>query len=360
MGSESGDAFTSPIVATSSEVSFRRVFLVTGSSGRLGSALFEHLARTSSSACGDERTSLSGASQKTRRQEEKSVEVIGMDPKPGRFTSCSPDDADSLFEQRLDVSGTRLVVFHAGALHKPNVSTHSQEEFVQKNILFTAHLIALCTGLKHATLEKVIFTSTTSVFGSSFSSSGEVAWVDHTTVPPAFAKNIYGMTKIACEQLMSLAANKEKGGEVRFVVLRACRFFPEEDDRETHHDDLDEDNLKLLHVFNGRRLLTADVVGAHVAALETRFERFECLNLGNRIALQNSDRASLEHSADKVLLERYPFVQRVLEKQNWKLPRRIDRVYDASRTFSILKNWTLSGTPEAICSSIERGEQVQW
>lgn len=110
-------------------------YIVTGSSGRLGSALIERLGPSN---------------------------CIGIDPRPGPFTNHSCEDLDRAFGL---VRGP-FVVFHAGSLHKPDMATKDEKEFVRLNIIFTQRLVEL--ALSHPGLEKFVYTSTTSVFGASF------------------------------------------------------------------------------------------------------------------------------------------------------------------------------------------------
>jgi nucleoside-diphosphate-sugar epimerase len=54
------------------------------------------------------------------------------------------------------------IVFHAATFHKPHVSTHARQEFIDTNITGTLNLLeeAVDAGVK-----SFIYTSTTSVFG---------------------------------------------------------------------------------------------------------------------------------------------------------------------------------------------------
>jgi UDP-glucose 4-epimerase len=306
------------------------VIFVTGSSGRLGSALCEDL-----------------CNGKTR--------IIGIDPKPGRHTSYHSDRVEDAFATLK--RGEIFVVFHCGALHKPDITRNTREEFIQANVLFTARLIRLAR--ENEGLVRFVFTSTTSVFGAVMSDRDSrskckvhgCAFLTNASEP--CPKNIYGITKLSAE---SVIYDHLDG---RFITLRACRFFPEEDDRETKHDDLSEDNLKFLHVLNGRRLLLSDVVAAHKAALLHKTgERSEVLNLGNVVSL--TEEMTLDGNADKELLKAYPFLQQVLDKRpDWKIPKCIDRVYQFSSTFEKL-NWRPVFTPEQVAKLIVKGKPVPW
>ncbi len=149
-----------------------------------------------------------------------------------------------------------------------------------------------------------------------------------------------------------------------FIVLRACRFFLEQDDREATRGDTtisDEDNLKFVHTLNGRRLTLRDVVGAHMAALRVR-QRFALVNLGNVVALQREDAVSLGDVArgSAILVARYGEpLRRVLETRQWLLPSRIDRVYDVSQAVRVL-HWTPVDTPAELCRQLLAGEPIVW
>jgi UDP-glucose 4-epimerase len=254
------------------------VVLVTGSSGRLGGALCARF-----------------------------PEAIGLDVRPGGRTTHSDLDAAFAELERRCEGGREAIVFHAGALHKPNLATHSLEEFVELNIAFTAKMLRLLATSTVVKLRKLVFTSTTSVFGGGYGSG--TVWVDEKSTP--VIKNVYGWSKRAAEQLIELQKRPQ------FVILRACRFFPEEDDRDTPHDDLEEQNLKFVHLLNGRRLLLQDVVSAHVCAATIGASESFCVNLGNTVAVARHEGMSV---TAEVLLESYPFLAQVLKRKHWKLP----------------------------------------
>jgi len=109
--------------------------LVTGSSGHLGEAL-------------------------VRTLRDLGHEVIGLDVREGQFTDQIGTITDRSCVRRC-IAGARTV-FHASALHKPHVATHSRQDFVDTNITGTLNLLEEATS---AGTESFVFTSTTSVFG---------------------------------------------------------------------------------------------------------------------------------------------------------------------------------------------------
>src|SRR5512145_2015970 len=88
--------------------------LVTGSAGHLGEALVRALQNTSH-------------------------EVIGLDLIHSDFTSEVGSIADRYFVRRC-MKGVDAVL-HAATLHKPHVSTHSRQSFVDTNITGTLNLL---------------------------------------------------------------------------------------------------------------------------------------------------------------------------------------------------------------------------
>src|SRR5262249_49487343 len=160
-------------IARRAEIASMKV-LVTGSAGHLGEALV----RTLQSA---------------------SHEVVSLDRTPSPLTSNVGSVADrSCVRQCL--RGVEAV-FHAATLHKPHVVTHSRQDFVDTNITGTLNLLeeAMSAGVA-----SFVFTSTTSAFGGALTppAGAPAAWVteDVRSIP----RNIYGVTKVAAEDLCEL------------------------------------------------------------------------------------------------------------------------------------------------------------
>src|SRR5262249_38661484 len=115
-------------------------------------------------------------------------------------------------------------VLHTATLHKPHVATHARQDFVDVNITGTLNLLeeALAVGVR-----RFVFTSTTSVYGYALQPAPDApaVWVDEDLVP--IPKNIYGVTKLAAENLCALFQRKFG---LPCLILRTSRFFPESDD----------------------------------------------------------------------------------------------------------------------------------
>lgn len=273
--------------------------LVTGSSGHLGEALMRLL-------------------------REAGREAKGLDIKPGEFTDHVGSITDAEFVRGC-VRGVDAVV-HAATLHKPHVVTHSRQDFVDVNISGTLNLLEAAHEHK---LKSFIFTSTTSAFGHVLSpeDGAPAAWVTEDLAPKP--KNIYGITKLAAENLCALFHEKYA---LPALVLRTSRFFPEEDDSKAIRDGYDDLNAKVNELLY-RRVDIADAAQAHICALE----RASDIGFGKYIVSATSpfshdDVAALREDAPAVV-RRYVAFDKEFERRGWKMFSSIDRVYvnDAAR-----------------------------
>jgi UDP-glucose 4-epimerase len=112
------------------------------------------------------------------------------------------------------------VVFHAATLHKPHVATHSRQDFIDTNITGTLQLLEEAVA---AGLQSFIFTSTTSVLGDALvpAAGAPAAWVAEEITP--VPKNIYGVSKVAAEDLCQLLHRNQK---LACIVLRTPLAWP--------------------------------------------------------------------------------------------------------------------------------------
>src|SRR5439155_12159136 len=115
--------------------------------------------------------------------------------------------------------------------------------------------------------------------------------------------NIYGVTKVAAEDLCALA-HRNQG--LPCLVLRTSRFFAEPDDDPSARDAYDDANLK-VNEFLHRRVDIADVVDAHLLALD----RAPALGFGRYIIsattpLHPGDAGELRRDAPSVVGRRAP------------------------------------------------------
>jgi len=276
---------------------------VTGSSGHLGEALVRVL----------------GAD---------GHDVVGLDLLP----SPHPDLVASLVERgavREAVAGVDAVL-HTATLHKPHVATHTRQDFVDTNVTGTLVLLEEAAA---AGVGRFVLTSTTSAFGRALTPGPDepAAWVTEEVAPRP--RNVYGATKTAAEDLCELVA---RDAGLPCVVLRTSRFFPEGDDRDdvrTEYPDLNAKVNELLH----RRVDLEDVVGAHLAALESAprlgFDRFV---VSATTPFTPDDLAELRTDARAVVRRAFPDVDAVYAERGWRLFPGIDRVYVNARAREVL------------------------
>ncbi len=272
--------------------------LVTGSSGHLGEALVRQL-----------------------RDQQRAVR--GLDIKPSPFTT----HVGSIVERTVvkdAMSGVNAVI-HAATLHKPHVATHSRQAFVDSNITGTLNLLeeAIACGV-----DAFVFTSTTSTFGDALRPppGAPAAWISEDV--QAVPKNIYGVTKLAAEDLCALF-HRLHG--LNTIVLRTSRFFPEEDDSQAIREGYEDANAK-ANEFLYRRVDIEDVVDVHLLALkkapEIGFDRFI---ISATSPFKRDDLADLRTDAAAVTRKRCPEHAAEYERRGWSMFPSIDRVYINSR-----------------------------
>lgn len=268
--------------------------LVTGSSGHLGEAMVRSL-------------------------RESGHEVVGMDIKESAFTDVvgSVDDTGSVSECMKDVQ----VVYHTATLHKPHVATHSMQDFIDTNVSGT---LTLLQAAKANGIKAFIFTSTTSVFGDALRplAGTPAAWVTEDVKP--IPKNIYGVTKMAAEDLCLLFHRKQG---LNCIILRTSRFFPEEDDDKLKRQKYSGENAKASE-YLFRRVELEDVVSAHIAAANRAAE----LGFGRYIISATTpflpeDLQELNTNALAVVCKRAPGYAEVYDRLGWTMFDKIDRVY---------------------------------
>jgi UDP-glucose 4-epimerase len=269
--------------------------LVTGSAGHLGEALMRTLP-----AAGHE--------------------PIGVDLKPSPYTMHVGTIADRAFVHGC-MRGVEAVL-HTATLHKPHVATHTRQDFVDTNVTGTLHLLEEAVA---ARVRAFVFTSTTSAFGRALvpPPGAPAAWITEDVAP--VPKNIYGVTKVAAEDLCEMFHHRTG---LPCLVLRTSRFFPEEDDRKETREAYADLNAK-ANEFLYRRVDVEDVVSAHRLALD----RGPALGFGRYIVsattpFTREDLPDLRDGAPDVVARRVPAYRKVYAARAWTMFPGIDRVYD--------------------------------
>jgi len=296
--------------------------LVTGSAGHLGEALMRSLP-----AAGHE--------------------AIGLDLLASPFT----DAVGTITDRALVDDYLRGVdgVIHAATLHKPHVATHRQQDFVDTNIAGT---LALLEAAVAAGVGRFVFTSTTSAFGAALTpaTGAPAAWVTEAVAP--VPRNIYGVTKVAAEDLCELVHRRDG---LPCVVLRTSRFFPEEHDNRAMRQSFADANAK-ANEFLFRRVDLEDVVQAHLLALERApalgFDRYI---VSATTPFRPEDAGRLRRDAAAVLAARCPEYEAVYARLGWRMFEAVDRVYVNDKARAAL-GWQPAYDFARVLARLDRGE----
>lgn len=299
--------------------------LVTGSAGHLGEGLIRSLRAAGS-------------------------ETVGLDISESELTDVVASVSD-----RPAVAAAMNgadVVLHAATLHKPHIVTHSKQAFIDTNV--TGTLVLLEEAVR-AGVKSFVFTSSTSVFGHALRPGNDApaVWVTEDLEP--VPKNIYGITKIAAENLCELFHRKYG---LRCVVLRTSRFFPEEDDDAEIRAVYQHANCR-ANEFLFRRADLQDVVSAHILAIDyARSVGFDRLIVSATTPFDRSDVSRLRHDAPAVVQKYFPQQQEIYQQLGWKMFPGIERVYDNAKARRAL-NWQPSYDYQHVLDSVAAGVDPQ-
>lgn len=260
--------------------------VVTGSSGRIGRAIHFNL-------CQDH-------------------EVIGVDRSPSSAASLVGDICD--YDLLAGSFEGADAVIHVAALHAPHVGLQSDEEFARINVKGTKTVVR---AMKACGVPRLVFTSTTALYGHASQHPDESVWVDESTVPQP--RTIYHSTKLEAERYLGSVASEN----LRIVTLRMSRCFPEP--------------APLMAAYRLHRGIDArDVALGHRLAIARSGPAHQVFILSGETPFQREDSALLKTNAREVLELRCPALCRVFEQRGWPLPKSIDRVYDSSRALAEL------------------------
>ncbi len=278
--------------------------LVTGSAGHLGEALVRVLAG------------------------EHGWDVTGLDVLPSPYTAVVGSVADRAVVRRA-VRGMDAVI-HAATLHKPHVGTHSRQEFVDTNIAGTLTLLEEAVA---AGVGRFVFTSSTTTFGRALTppAGAPAGWITEAVTP--VPRNVYGVTKVAAEDLCELV-HRDDG--LACVVLRTSRFFPEGDDRPEARTGYEDLNLKVNELLY-RRVDLRDAVEAHRLAVERAPAiGFDRLIVSATTPFTRDDLAELGTDAPAVVRRRVPHYEAAYAARGWRMLPVLDRVYVNERARRVL------------------------
>ncbi len=278
--------------------------VVTGSSGYLGSALVKKL-------------------------REGLHDVVGIDIlASNETTTCCSITDKTLIEKAL--RGTDVII-HTAALHKPHINAYSKRAFIDVNVIGTQNLLE--SAIKHK-IKSFIYTSTTSVFGHALSpkNNASAIWVNEDLIP--IPKNIYGVTKLAAENLCQLAYQEEG---LNCIILKTSRFFQKEHDIKQLTPHFSQDNIQTIEYLY-RRAHVADIVTAHEKAIEHASEfGFDQFIITATTPFQASDCPDLTLNAPAILEKYYPSYKEIFDKIGWQMLPSLSRVYDNTKARECLE-----------------------
>lgn len=278
--------------------------VLTGSSGRIGRAIFG---------------SLAGAH-----------EVIGIDRSVFSTTHIVGDFADrALLESALE--GADAVIHTAGP-HAPHVGLVPDAEFERVNVEGTRILleVARASGVR-----RLVYTSTTALYGHVIQ-PGSCRWIDEATEP--LPRTIYHRTNLAAESL--LAEGADDALAVR--VIRMSRCFPEA--------------APLMALYRLHRGIDARDVGeAHALALTDAGAAFEKFVVSGATPFEPGDCEELAHDAPAVIRTRAPQLAATFDERGWELPQVIDRVYSSAKAQREL-GWKPSRGWREVIAQLDSGD----
>ena len=164
--------------------------LITGSSGRIGRAIHWQL--------------------------QHKYDLIGIDLSPSSATTHICDIRS--YEDLVVLLQNIDTVFHCAALHAPHVGIMSDKTFYEINVNSTENV---CRAAQEVGVKKLIFTSTTALYGYANTEDDKAVWVNEQTLPKP--RTIYHKTKLEAEALLETYASPE----LNIRSMRMSRCFPE-------------------------------------------------------------------------------------------------------------------------------------
>lgn len=254
--------------------------------------------------------------------------VTGLHIVASAETSVLGSVADRALVRQVIGDHAIEAVIHGGALHKPDIERFDRQAFVDVNVTGTLNLLeeSVAQGVG-----RFVFTSTTSLMISEAIRAGAAGgarraeWL--TEDSPVQPRNVYGITKLAAEQLCRLV-HREHGLPV--VVLRTSRFFPEADDM-AHAIAQSDANTKANELLF-RRLTVEDAARAHLMALDRALGLgFDLFIVSAPPPFSRSDAEALIADAPRVVARYFPRYPELYAQRGWTMFDSIDRVYDPSR-----------------------------
>ena len=222
-------------------------------------------------------------------------------------------------------------VLHAATLHKPHVASHGRQSFVDTNVTGTLNLLEAAVAQRRAGVHLHQHHEYVSAMRSTPPPGAPAAWITEDVAP--IPKNIYGVTKVAAEDLCQLFHRNQR---LPCLVLRTSRFFPEEDDVPAMRAAWQDDNLKVNELLY-RRVDVEDVVSAHLCALDKAAEvGLRTLHHQRDYAVHARRRRGARPRCTAGAAARGPGVPPIYSARGWKMLPTLDRVYVNDRAREVL------------------------
>jgi UDP-glucose 4-epimerase len=264
--------------------------LVTGSAGRVGRAIYVRLSRDH--------------------------EVIGLDKSPSSTSDFIGNISDPVILRKA-LQGIDTVI-HTAALHAPHVGLIVDSEFESINVRAT-RCLAECAA--ESGVNKVVFTSTTALYGVASTPDGKAGWVNEALEPQP--ETVYHKTKIAAEQYLETFSRQHS---IPITVIRMSRCFPEP--------------APIMAAYRLHRGVDArDVADAHALAVESTLLGFRKYIISGVTPFKEEDTTELLNDAPSILKQRSPDLALAFARRGWALPTSIDRVYSSALAINEL-GWT--------------------
>jgi nucleoside-diphosphate-sugar epimerase len=178
------------------------------------------------------------------------------------------------------------------------------------------------------------------------------AWITEEVMP--LPKNIYGITKLAAE---NLCYNTHRKHKLPCIILRTSRFFPEDDDDATKRAAFTSNNLK-TNEYLFRRVDIEDAVNAHLCAAR----HADSIGLGTYIVSATSpfmpeDLLDLRLNAPLVVHKYAPEYQDIYNIEGWRMSDSIDRVYINKKAMAEL-GWNPVFDFKKILAQVKQGAGI--
>jgi UDP-glucose 4-epimerase len=205
-------------------------------------------------------------------------------------------------------------VIHTAALHAPHVGVFADDDFYNINVKGTANVYRAAVDCG---VGKLVFTSTTALYGHASRHPDKAAWIDEATTPEP--KTIYHRTKLEAEAFLQAEAS----ADLKVTTLRMSRCFPEP--------------APIMAMYRLHRGVDArDVAQGHSLALRPADESYRMFILSGATPFKQEDRIKLKTNPQTVLRERCPEICTLFAERKWELPKSIGRVYDSSLAQNVL------------------------